>query len=216
MAIDTAACKEAICHYFTTSPKTLNFRRSLVGNELLTNINNWKRVSKHGNVAKGFARKFENKAANIVVNVHSTLDEITEIKRSAPIEKRIPFDTFKRKVTEYLNETDHEPDDDIHDYEIVEMLEWDKLPQVQSPYDPTMGDEPGNLEPIDFENCGIVSLKGSVITVWAGGDWQEPLEFSGTIQADGTVKYNNDAVPVEEIGTEEFSGQQIADWLNSL
>ena len=96
----------------------------------------------------------------------------------------------------------------------LQEMQFATLPQVEEPHDPFDDDSEIYLEDIDFENCDIISIdfNTNVMKVWAGGDWQEPLEFSLVFNADEEQwYYANDAIQIPEANTDEQEEAQQAD-----
>ena len=86
--------------------------------------------------------------------------------------------------------------DEVRTYDLINELEgrayFAKLPQVALHDDEEDEKKVTGHEDVDFENCEIIALTKDTITLWAGGDWQEPITFSMTFK-NGLLYYNNDA-----------------------
>lgn len=55
-------------------------------------------------------------------------------------------------------------------YELIEELNLENWPKVD--------DGEGHMENIDLENFEIIDITDDKLTVFAGGDWQDPIQFS--------------------------------------
>lgn len=209
MPIKTEDCKKAIVSFL--SRKNINLRADNKTSEL-TKESNWKRTSKRGNKDKGFVRSFINyKVPGVLINIHSTEDEITEIRRSV-----IPIlhpDSSKTSsgMIEFLRKhiIENELQEDANN--LLSYLPWGKLPEVSCEFemlDGSIGSE-GETEPVDFENNEIYEITDSHMVLFAGGDWQDPVIFKAIINGD-VIEWDGSPVNrVEEYSGDGYTSEQI-------
>lgn len=162
----------------------------LHSNEDLVNEANWKRVSKHGNSKKGFCRKFKNTKCSLTVSVYSTETDITDIKVSKTNVQEPAtgglFKICKDLMNRDQNGQWYSPIEDPRG--VVYALPWsnkDGIPNVI--LDSDDDNEEPETEQVDFENCGVLKITDSEITVYAGGDWQPCTTFTAKLGADGLL-----------------------------
>ena len=100
-------------------------------------------------------------------------------------------------------------DEGIPIYRILPRLPWaedDGLPLVKD----DSWKEDDDLEPVNFENCGLISIDSNSITLWAGGDWQLYTVFKAVLGDDGKLHHLVDSVKqgcesISELSSEELS-----------
>jgi hypothetical protein len=80
---------------------------------------------------------------------------------------------------------------DCWGYDIIQLLDFKSVPDTIDSPDRDKDEYEFQKEPIDFENCDIVSMDEDTITIFAGGDWQDPIVF------DCTINKNGELVPVK-------------------
>lgn len=210
--IRTEDCKVAIISHLS---KRLNLR-SPVDPDLLKEVN-WKRINKKGNAKTGIVRIFQNKITGLVLNVHATETEITEIKRGTLIVRSDEQQTgiLKLCIKRWM--------DDGMDA-IPSSLPWESLPQIAYREDDSSEiicdqdkiekcdiegyDENWIIEDIDFENFEILELDDKHIRLAAGGDWQSPIVFDGII-IDGKLVFDKNTVSNVEHYKKGLSSEEI-------
>jgi len=70
------------------------------------------------------------------------------------------------------------------------MEKLDRLPQVHEEAE----DPPSPLENLDGENTELLSLDDTRITMFAGGDWQNPCNFSAVLDGKGVLRLEEASV----------------------
>lgn len=231
MPIRTADCKSVITEFFGGSSLPMNIRRRIKTNPLLTNVKNWKRISKRGNAKKGFIRQFINKECpGFVINVHSTEDVITKVVAAkdtnnvsgsaktgnlqARLQEIIRKDAEEAQQQNHPSNNSNIPSNSIRvsGYDLLMELEFASVPVTPAyselPEDCDIEEdyyEQG--EQLDFENCEITDIDGETIHVMCGGDWQWPGWWSATLGKDGKMHYNNDVV--WDSNKKELEGEEL-------
>lgn len=106
-------------------------------------------------------------------------------------------------LKEYLKTKFNKPDFDIND--LPYEMEFKSLPQV----DDGTGD--GTTEDVDFENCEIldINLGENKITFVAGGDWQDPTEFTVELKDDCHFHLIEDSVDMDATFKDGLTETQI-------
>jgi hypothetical protein len=195
--IRTADCVTAIIGHFVHTK-----------DPVLTNPKNWKRRSKsqkcigmaYGGDEKGnlVTRIFENTKTGMLVKI-SAGAQITEVIEVSNV-------TLSGMCRKILEDTDE--GDSISGHSLINQLVFANLPQVEN-HD-FMEDETKvtGHEDVDFENCELLGLTENSITIFAGGDWQEPLVFT-MVMKDGELVYEGGAVKASSGNHPEMSDEKM-------
>ena len=141
-------------------------------------------------VAKeAFKRQYE--------SIDCSCDKCLGVDKKAPVDLQ-PATGLLARCKEILLKM-KEDGDYISPQYVAYELEFSSLPKIV--------EDGEDVEDLDFENFELMDITDSSMTIWAGGDWQEPLEFTAIHSADGKLHYTGGAIPggpKDGMSTREF------------
>jgi hypothetical protein len=187
-SVHTADCITAIVKCFSES-----------NDPDLTTSKNWKRRSilkklvgiEHGGDGDGnlTCRVFENVKTHrfVQVTAGNYIQDIRDVASDF-------FDLCRNIIEKEIGET-------VTTRDLITSLTFENLPQIKDGY--------GGKEDVDFENCELLKLTEDSIRIMAGGDWQDPVEFTARFTA-GQLKCDLSTVTkVDFADREEMTTQQM-------
>jgi len=107
--------------------------------------------------------------------IKDIMDRINSFEFSEEI---VDFKTYlKKNFNDYLKEAFET--DDFNSSDLSNWLPFfvNKSRTLMDKF-PTVKDDDGKDEDLDFENCEVISVDDNSIKFFAGGDWQEPLNVT--------------------------------------